>query len=411
MKLSWISRISIVIAIAIMLVFFAYQTALVIGYAELTYNSAVFGWLSVIGFMPFFFFVLVEFVRKVRYKFQSIDDTLSAINQSNALVEMEVDGTIISCNDVFCEVSGYSVDEVVGKHHSFLMPEDYDEHKYRDSWWKLKKGYAVSGEFKRIGKNGKEFWIYGNYNPIKNPYGDTYRVLKIASDITEKKLIEMEVHKKNGYLEHAAKILRHDMHSGINTYIPRGLSSLKRRLTEENIKQLNISAPLKMIQEGLTHTQKVYAGVKEFTNLVKKDTQLEKKEVDLKQILHSYLSSTSYIRQVELKELTTHKVNEALFCTAIDNLIRNGLKYNDSSTKKVSVYMDGTHTLIVEDNGRGMSQKDFEEYSKPYTRGKQEEKGTGLGLNICVSIIEEHGFGITAEKLEQGTKITIQLND
>ena len=71
--------------------------------------------------------------------------------------------------------------------------------------------------------------------------------------------------------------------------------------------------------------------------------------------------------------------------------------------------MENNTTLAIQDNGRGMSQEDFDEYSKPYTRGKQEEKGTGLGLNICVAIIEEHGFTISAEKLEQGTKITIQL--
>jgi len=164
-----------------------------------------------------------------------------------------------------------------------------------------------------------------------------------------------------------------------------------------------------MISEGLIHTQKVYKGVKEFSNLVKKDTQLEKNVVDLREVLHSYLSSTSYIKQVDLKELVEYEVNEALFCTAIDNLIRNGLKYNDSSTKKVSIYMEDEHTLVIEDNGRGMSQEDFNKYSQPYTRGKQEENGTGLGLNICVAIIEEHGFSIAAQKLEQGTKITIQL--
>ena len=409
MKLSIASKVSIVLAVAIMLCFFAYQTALVIGYAEITYNSALFGWASVIGFMPFFFFVLVEFVRKVRYKFQSIDDTLSAINQSNGLIEFDLDGTIISCNQNFCEISGYSMQELVGKNHKMFMPVDFDDRDYRDFWYNLKRGTVSSGEFRRIGKHYREFWIYGNYNPIKNPYGETYRILKIASDITEKKLIEMEIHKKNGYLEHAAKILRHDMHSGINTYIPRGLSSLKRRLKEEDIKALKIGAPLKMIQEGLVHTQKVYKGVKEFTNLVKKDTQLEKEEVNLKEILHNYLSSTSYIKQVELKDLVTCKVNEALFCTAVDNLIRNGLKYNDSATKMVSIYMENNTTLAIQDNGRGMSQEDFDEYSKPYTRGKQEEKGTGLGLNICVAIIEEHGFTISAEKLEQGTKITIQL--
>jgi len=409
MKLSLASRISIVIAVAIMLCFFAYQTALVINYAEITYNSALFGWVAVISFMPFFFFVLVEFIRKVRYKFQSIDDTLSAINKSNALVEFEPDGTIISCNDNFCEVTGYSREQLIGKKHKMLMPVDIDERDYKDFWFKLRKGFVKSGEFKRVGKHYREFWIYGNYNPIKNPYGEVYRILKIASDITDKKLIEMEVHKKNGYLEHAAKILRHDMHSGINTYIPRGLSSLKRRLTEENIKDLKIGSPLKMISEGLIHTQKVYKGVKEFTNLVKQDTQLEKNVVDLREVLHSYLSSTSYIKQVELKQLVEYEVNEALFCTAIDNLIRNGLKYNDSSTKMVSIYMDGEHTLVIEDNGRGMSQEDFNKYSQPYTRGKQEENGTGLGLNICVAIIEEHGFSIAAQKLKQGTKITIQL--
>ena len=409
MKLSIASKISIVIAVAIMLCFFAYQTALVIEYAELTRQSVFIGWLSVILFMPFFFFVLVEFVRKVRYKFQSIDDTLSAINKSNALVEFEPDGTIISCNDIFCEVTGYTKQQLIGNKHSILMPKDTDETKYKEFWFKLRKGFVNSGEFSRIRKDGSEFWIHGNYNPIKNPYGEVYRILKIATDITDKKLIEMEVHKKNGYLEHAAKILRHDMHSGINTYIPRGLSSLKRRLTDENIKDLKIGSPLKMISEGLIHTQKVYKGVKEFTNLVKKDTQLEKSVVNLKEILHGYLSSTSYIKQVELKELVEYEVNEALFCTAIDNLIRNGLKYNDSSTKKVSIYMDNEHTLAIEDNGRGMSQEDFNKYSQPYTRGKQEENGTGLGLNICVAIIEEHGFSIAAQKLEQGTKITIQL--
>jgi len=409
MKLSIASKISIVIAVAIMLCFFAYQTALVIEYAELTRQSVFIGWLSVILFMPFFFFVLVEFVRKVRYKFQSIDDTLSAINKSNALVEFEPDGTIISCNDIFCEVTGYTKQQLIGNKHSILMPKDTDDTKYKEFWFKLRKGFVNSGEFSRIRKDGSEFWIHGNYNPIKNPYGEVYRILKIATDITDKKLIEMEVHKKNGYLEHAAKILRHDMHSGINTYIPRGLSSLKRRLTDENIKDLKIGSPLKMISEGLIHTQKVYKGVKEFTNLVKKDTQLEKSVVNLKEILHGYLSSTSYIKQVELKELVEYEVNEALFCTAIDNLIRNGLKYNDSSTKKVSIYMDNEHTLAIEDNGRGMSQEDFNKYSQPYTRGKQEENGTGLGLNICVAIIEEHGFSIAAQKLEQGTKITIQL--
>ena len=81
-----------------MLTFFTVQTALVIGYFDISYNNALFGWLCVLFFMPCFFYVVIEFVRKVRYKFQTIDDTLGAIDKSNALVEFNIQGTIVACN-------------------------------------------------------------------------------------------------------------------------------------------------------------------------------------------------------------------------------------------------------------------------------------------------------------------------
>jgi signal transduction histidine kinase len=164
-----------------------------------------------------------------------------------------------------------------------------------------------------------------------------------------------------------------------------------------------------MIKDGLAHAQKVYRGVYEFTNLVKKDVVLNKTECDLKSILDSYLLTTSYKSQIHIDELITKDVNESLFCTSIDNLIRNGLKYNDSDTKFVKIFMEGD-ILIIQDNGRGITQQDFEHLSKPYTRKEgQKESGTGLGLNICVAILEEHGFEITCEKNEIGTKMKINL--
>ena len=200
------------------------------------------------------------------------------------------------------------------------------------------------------------------------------------------------------------------MHSGINTYIPRGVNSLERRITPQDIENLKIGAPLKMIKEGLAHTQKVYKGVYEFTNLVRKDTVLNKENHNLKTILDDYLSNTSYVKQVIVNPLPNVDVNQALFCTAVDNLIRNGLKYNDSDTKLVEISMEGEDTFVIQDNGRGMTQKEFEDLSKPYTRKEgQKEKGTGLGLNICVAILKEHGFEITSEKNEIGTKINIKI--
>jgi signal transduction histidine kinase len=218
-----------------------------------------------------------------------------------------------------------------------------------------------------------------------------------------------EVRRQNTYLEHAAKILRHDMHSGINTYIPRGISSLERRMTQTVIEELKIEAPLRMIKEGLAHSQKVYKGVYEFTNLVKKDAVLERAEHDLKTILENYLTSTSYKSQVIIDALPIISVNESLFCTALDNLIRNGLKYNDSDSKLVKIYIEHD-LLILQDNGRGITQQEFDTLSQPYTRKEgQKETGTGLGLNICIAILNEHGFRISCEKNDIGTKLKIRL--
>ena len=123
---------------------------------------------------------------------------------------------------------------------------------------------------------------------------------------------------------------------------------------------------------------------------------LAEKRLASYKVLKDYLSSTSYSKQVVIKDLGELEINKALFCTAVDNLIRNGLKYNDSSTKKVTIFrLD--NALIVQDNGLGMTQEEFLKLSQPYTRGNTKHKGTGLGLNICVAIVD-------AAKLDIGSK-------
>ena len=218
-----------------------------------------------------------------------------------------------------------------------------------------------------------------------------------------------EINKKNSYLEHAARIIRHDMHSGINTYMPRGISSLEKRLTEEDIQRLKIEGALKMVKEGLNHTQRVYKSVYEFTNLVKQHVVLNKTMVDVKELIWKYISPNSYSSQVEISDLGQLEVNEILFCNAIENLIKNGLTYNDSQDKKVKIYIDNEY-IVVEDNGKGFTQKQFEKQLKKYaTKKETSEDEKGLGLNICVAILEEHGYKLSCEKIDTGTKMKIKI--
>jgi len=238
-------------------------------------------------------------------------------------------------------------------------------------------------------------------------------IIKLYKEIRSKELkysiTIADLERKNTYLEHAAKILRHDMHSGINVYLPRGINSLERRLPAHVIAEYRLEAPLKLTKEGLVYTQKVYAGVKEFTNLVKQGVSLQKTRCEIKSSLEKFLDGTAYKDQVILCDLPTIEVNEPLFCTAVDNLIRNGLRYNDSETKMVYVFTDN-EDMMIEDNGRGMTQEEFLIYSKPYARkNNQKEAGTGLGLGIAIAILNEHGFSISCRKLETGTQLRIKL--
>ena len=344
---------------------------------------------------------------------------MSAIDKSNAVIEFCPDGHIMSVNRNFMNVFSYG-NNIIGQHHSVLMPDGLAESDgYKNFWTDLRKGESKQGEFHRINKYGHDVYIMGTYVPIWNKRRNKIvKILKLAQDNTEKFKAFEEIHNKNVYLEHAAKILRHDMHSGINTYIPRGLKSLRRRLGEDKIKQLKIQAPLKLISEGLTHTQEVYKGVFEFTNLVKDGAKLETEKIQLSDLLSCYLKRTSYYYKVKVEYLPKAVVNPSLFCTAVDNLIRNGLRYNDSDTKWVKISSGQTKNsfglydnyIVIEDNGRGMTNEEFLEFSKPYVRKKgQTESGSGLGLNICSLILKEHGFSISCEKTDFGTKLTIKL--
>ena len=113
---------------------------------------------------------------------------IEAIGKSQAVIEFNMDGTIIDANENFLETMGYSLEEIKGKHHSmFAEPEVERSAEYQAFWQKLNQGEFDSGEYKRVGKFGKEVWIQASYNPIFDLNGNPYKVVKYASDITQRK--------------------------------------------------------------------------------------------------------------------------------------------------------------------------------------------------------------------------------
>ncbi|MDB5586660.1 MAG: chemotaxis protein [Devosia sp.] len=113
---------------------------------------------------------------------------VEAIMRSQAVIEFNLDGTIITANDNFLATLGYALDEIAGKHHRmFVEPEFAAGADYHRFWQELGQGKFQSGEYKRIAKGGKEVWIQATYNPVLSKAGKVLKVIKFATDITAQK--------------------------------------------------------------------------------------------------------------------------------------------------------------------------------------------------------------------------------
>jgi methyl-accepting chemotaxis protein len=114
---------------------------------------------------------------------------IAAMSRAQAVIEFNMDGTIVTANDNFLGAIGYTLAEIQGKHHSiFVVPEERDSAGYREFWAKLNQGKFDAAEYKRIGKGGKEIWILATYNPILDEAGKPFKVVKFATDVTAQKM-------------------------------------------------------------------------------------------------------------------------------------------------------------------------------------------------------------------------------
>ena len=157
---------------------------------------------------------------------------IDAINRSQAVIEFDMNGVILTANENFCKTIGYLLQEIVGKHHRmFVDPADAGSAEYADFWKRLAKGEYDQGKYKRFGKGGREIWIEASYNPIfrgKKPY----KVVKMATDITASRKLALENRGKLDALSRAQAIIEFTPEGEIITANENFLSTLGYSLNE-----------------------------------------------------------------------------------------------------------------------------------------------------------------------------------
>ena len=179
---------------------------------------------------------VIKFANEItEAKIHALEETgrIEAINRSQAVIDFNLDGTIITANEKFLTTMGYSLSEIQGKHHGiFVEPAFRESPEYREFWAKLNRGETQSAEFKRVGKGGKEVWILASYNPILDEAGKPIKIVKFATDVTAAKSRGADLSGQIHAIDKSLAVIEFNMDGTIRTANSNFLDAIGYSLSE-----------------------------------------------------------------------------------------------------------------------------------------------------------------------------------
>ncbi len=159
---------------------------------------------------------LHERVIMLQMELAQVHDVFLALDRSLAIVEFDRKGHVLSVNQNFLKLFGYSIDELLGAHHRVFCDEAYvNSDEYKQFWERLNQGQHFSGKFRRVSKAGQPIWLEATYNPVFNSAGTLQKIVKYASDITERVMLENENQSVINALNHSMAVIQFDLQGKI----------------------------------------------------------------------------------------------------------------------------------------------------------------------------------------------------
>ncbi len=181
------------------------------GNREVWFNAAGSGVRGVDGKLSRFFMVGTDITQE-RLAKQDLDGKLGAISRSQAVIEFDMEGRVLDANANFLKLMNYTLDDIRGRHHRmFADPVHAASIHYQAFWERLGRGEFESGEYKRLGREGREVWIQATYNPILDRSGRPFKVVKFATDVTELKLRNADYKAKVDAIDKGQAVIEFDL--------------------------------------------------------------------------------------------------------------------------------------------------------------------------------------------------------
>lgn len=351
---------------------------------------------------------------------------VTAISKAMALIEFDLDGNILDINDNALALFGYERDEVVGHHHAiFCDPELVASDAYRQVWQDLRAGQFRTGEYRRISKGGGEVWIQASYNPILDTDGKPFKVVKLATDLTPRRVMEQELRTARDRAEAAAAArssflanMSHEIRTPMNAIIGFTDLLLETSLSPEQRRHLSTvqhsSRSLLGLLNDILDTAKLDRGA----------IELEQLDFSLRELCEQVLATQRLT--AESKGLQLYLDYPPAVCEffngdplrlqqVLANLLGNAVKFTSQGEVCLKVSGEpGAMRLAVRDTGIGIAADRLEKIFEPFAQADASMSrrfgGTGLGTTISRQLVELMGGRLKVESSEgQGSCFSVEL--
>ncbi len=325
-------------------------------------------------------------------------------------------GVIISASRAFCKISGYKESELLGHPHNIVRHPDMPKEAFRDMWSTIKKGRSWQGKVKNLKKDGSFYWVYVNIEPLFDYHGNIEAYVAIRLDITQSEILQIEMQKaikqskiKDQQLQQQSRLAQMgEMISMIAHQWRQPLTAISATSGAINLKaqlnKLDKDTAIELSSKISDYSQHLSSTIDDFRDFFKSNK--EKRETSYDEIIQSVLGiieisitnkNIKIVKELNSKDKFNSYPNELK--QVVMNLIKNAedilieKSVQDPCIHIKTYKQEDKNILEISDNGGGIPKDILPKIFDPYFSTKTKKDGTGLGLYMSKTIIEEHCEG------------------
>ena len=342
------------------------------------------------------------------------ESTVTAIRRALLVVEFDLQGNILDANSNFLDLMGYQLEEIQGQHHRLFCEQGYVESAdYAAFWESLGRGELEAGEYLRLGKDGREVWIQASYNPIFDAEGKPFKVIKFATDLSQRREMEEALREAKEVAEQAAAAkttflanMSHEIRTPMNAII--GFSELLLGGSLDSLQRRHLGT----VRQAARSLLGLLNDILDTAKLERGAVEVECVDFSLRELCQQICDSLRL--SAEAKGLTLEldypaalgehfKGDPLRIQQVLTNLVGNAVKFTERGGVRLELRAGEGNAVhfAVRDSGIGIAadrlQRIFEPFAQADATMSRRFGGTGLGTTIARQLSELMGGRIEVE--------------